>query len=99
MKVVIYGPLSARNHLGEMVGFAPDQLVEVDDDDEKAVAWARGWASTPHGELVEDAKAKEPEPSEPSLADLREQADAKGLPTYGTKAQLQERLAQADKGK
>jgi hypothetical protein len=65
VKVIIHGPISARDHKGQMVGWAPDQEVEVDDNDEAAVAWAKGWADTPHGTLVEDAKTKtrEPEPA------------------------------------
>jgi hypothetical protein len=102
VKIVIHGPLAGYGPDGNIASWGPDQEVDLDDNNPKAVAWGKAWLSfkQPDGaasaDLVEDAKA---EPSEPSLADLREQADAKGLPTYGTKAQLQERLAEADKGK
>jgi hypothetical protein len=80
VKVIIHGPLSARDHLGQMVGFAPDQEVEVDDNDPVAVAWAKGWADTPHGTLVDaPKKVREPEPKqtrepEPPKEPVREPA-------------------------
>lgn len=110
--------VGGRNWRGEMVGF--NGPLEVDDGDEAAVAWARGWLNQ-GATLVEDvktAKAKaesesppepplEPEPpvipavepagltepAEPTLAELRAEADRLDLPTYGTKAQLAERIA------
>jgi hypothetical protein len=71
VKITIHGPLSGRDWNGQMVGWAPDTLIEVDDRDEKAVAWAKGWAATPHATLVEDVKAKaEKEPAkEPAKAE------------------------------
>jgi hypothetical protein len=72
VKVVIHGPISARDHLGQMVGYGPDQQVEVDDSDEKAVAWAKGWADTPFGTLVEDVAAKEPAKPEPPKQTTRQ---------------------------
>jgi hypothetical protein len=78
---------------GHIVGWAPGAVVEIDDSNEKAVAWARAWLDT-GAELVEDAQAAPP--PEPSLADLKAQAEALNLPTYGTKAQLQERIADAN---
>ncbi len=65
MKIIIHGPLSGRDHAGQMVGWAPDTEVEVDDGDSKAVAWAKGWADTPHATLVEDVAAKAPAKPEP----------------------------------
>lgn len=76
MKIIIHGPISARDHLGQMVGFAPDQVVEVDDNDEAAVAWAKGWADTPHGTLVEDTKKTrqaEPAREQPRVESAKDQ--------------------------
>jgi SAP domain-containing new25 len=44
------------------------------------------------GTTVQEAEI---DPDEVTLAELKEQAEAKGLPTYGTKAQLAERIAEA----
>jgi hypothetical protein len=102
VKIVIHGPLAGYGPDGNIASWGPNQQVDLDDSDAKQVAWGKAWLSfkQPDGaasaDLVEDMKV---EPSEPTLAGLREQADAKGLPTYGTKAQLQERLTEADKGK
>jgi SAP domain len=93
VKIIMPG-LAGPDWDGHIVGWAPGHVTEIPDDNKKAVAWARGWLAM-GAELVEDVAVKEPEPSEPSLADLRAQAEARGLPTYGSKAQLQERLAAA----
>ena len=37
----------------------------------------------------------EPEPEELTLKELQEQAEQLGLPTYGTKAQIAQRIAEA----
>jgi hypothetical protein len=67
VKIIIHGPLSGRDHTGQMVGWAPDSEVTVDDNDPVAVAWAKGWADTPHATLVTDVAAKpEPPAKEPA---------------------------------
>ena len=66
MKIVIHGPLAGYGPdgpAGEMQSWGPDSLVELDDGDEKAVAWGRGWLDTPHATLVEDVKTKKAEPA------------------------------------
>jgi hypothetical protein len=93
VKILMPG-LAGPDWDGHIVGWAPGHVTEIPDDNEKAVAWARGWLQM-GAELVEDVAPAEP--PEPSLAELRAQAEARGLPTYGSKAQLQERLATADK--
>jgi hypothetical protein len=63
VKIIIHGPLAGAGWAGgpALESWGPDQAVEVDDRNEKAVAWARGWAATPHATLVEDVAAPEPE--------------------------------------
>jgi len=64
VKIRIAGPLAGPGPHGQIESWGPGQVVEVDDDDEAAVAWAKGWAKGPYGELIEidkpapDAKAK-----------------------------------------
>jgi len=62
VKIIIHGPLAGPGPHGgpALMSWGPDQEVEIDDKDAVAVAWARGWVETPHGELVEDVKEKEP---------------------------------------
>jgi hypothetical protein len=62
VKIIIHGPLAGPGWDGSpaLQSWGPDELVEVDDRNARAVAWARGWLDTPYAELVEDAKeAKE----------------------------------------
>ncbi len=58
MKIVIHGPLAGPWWDGSpaLHSWGPDETVEVDDKNAKAVAWAQGWAATPHATLVEDVK-------------------------------------------
>jgi hypothetical protein len=93
VKIVMHGPLAGPDWHGNIRSFAPDETLEVDDSDEKAVAWCKGWVAM-GATLVEDVAA--PAPAEPSLAELKAQAEALDLPTYGTKAQLQERIDDAN---
>jgi hypothetical protein len=62
VKIIVHGPLAGPGWDGSpaLKSWGPDEVVEVSDKDEKAVAWARGWAATPHATLVEDVKEKEP---------------------------------------
>lgn len=57
MRIIIHGPAAGPDHEGMIQSWAPDQPVDVDDADKKAVAWARYLASTPLATLVEDAPA------------------------------------------
>ena len=56
---------------GHIVGWAPGAPIEIDDSNEKAVAWARAWLGT-GATLVEEVEAKpkaEPvKPAEPKKA-------------------------------
>ena len=47
---------------GNIVSWAPNAEVDIDDHNEKAVAWARGWVDA-GAELVEDVAR--PKPSAP----------------------------------
>jgi hypothetical protein len=94
VKINVHGPLAGTGWDGMIHSWSG--LVEVDDTNPKAVAWARYTVGSGAADLVEDAKTPEPTPPEPTLTDLRAQAEAKGLATYGSKAQLQERLAAAE---
>jgi hypothetical protein len=92
MRVQLVGPNSGYTPSGYQ-SWAADEVVEVDDGDQAAVDWYRAHCAGGGGVILEEEKPPAlPEPPEPTLADLRAQAEAQGLPTYGTKAQLQERL-------
>lgn len=116
MRISIPGPQAGYDWDGHIVSFAPGSVVEVDDGNEKAVAWAKSWlgmgatlveddakpaASTPSvvpaPSVPEPTPVAEPvepaEPAGPSLAELRAEAERLDLPTYGSKAQLTERIA------
>jgi hypothetical protein len=69
VKIIIHGPLAGPGWDGSpaLQSWGPDQLVEVDDRNAKAVAWARGWVDTPYAELVEDVKEKEPKAPAPPV--------------------------------
>ena len=58
MKIMVYGPRVGYGPDGMLHSWADDQ-VEVDDGDEKAVAWARMFVNTGAAKLVQDA-AKAP---------------------------------------
>jgi hypothetical protein len=55
MKIIVHGPAAGPGPDGMITSWGPDQPVEVDDGDKKAVAWARYFVSTPLATLVEDA--------------------------------------------
>ena len=78
MKIIIHGPLSGPGWDGSpaLKSWGPDEEVVIDDKDAKAVAWARGWAGTPHATLVEDVKEKEP-PKETKAPALAAKTEAK----------------------
>jgi hypothetical protein len=79
VKIVIHGPLAGPGWDGSpaLKSWGPNEVVEVSDKDAKAVAWARGWAGTPHATLVEDVKEKEPpkETKAPAAAKAEAKAD------------------------
>ena len=54
MKIIIHGPAAGPGPSGMIESWAPDQPVDVDDSDKKAVAWARYFVSTGLATLVED---------------------------------------------
>ena len=55
MKIIIHGPAAGPGPSGMIESWAPDQTVDVDDGDKKAVAWARYFISTGLATLIEDA--------------------------------------------
>ncbi len=59
MKVIVHGPRAGYGPGGMIDSWAPDQPVEVDDGDKKAVAWARLFVATGAATLVEDVAVKE----------------------------------------
>jgi len=69
VKIVMHGPMAGPDWNGQIASWGPDTLVEVDDSDEKAVAWCKGWVAM-GADLVEDvAKPKaEPVKAEPKKA-------------------------------
>jgi hypothetical protein len=66
MKIVIHGPASGLDWHGMVSSWAPDQPVDIDDADRKAVAWARVRIGTGLATLVEDVKRAEPRPAKPA---------------------------------
>lgn len=69
MKIIIHGPLAGKGWDGSaaLKSWGPDQLVEVDDRNPKAVAWARGWLGTRYATLVEDVAGVKEKPKLPRL--------------------------------
>jgi hypothetical protein len=61
MKVQVTSPGSGYGPHG-MVSWAPDAVLDIDDGDEKAVAFYRGWIEAGRATLVEDAKPAKVEP-------------------------------------
>jgi hypothetical protein len=59
MKITVHGPRAGYGPGGMIDSWAPDQEVEVDDSDKKAVAWARMFVATGAADLVEDVPVKE----------------------------------------
>ena len=59
MKIIVHGPRAGYGPGGMIDSWAPDQPVEVDDGDKKAVAWARLFVATGAATLVEDVAVKE----------------------------------------
>jgi hypothetical protein len=77
VKIIIHGPLAGPGWDGSpaLRSWGPDEVVEVSDKDAKAVAWAKGWAATPHATLVEDVKEKETKAPAPAAAKAEAKAD------------------------
>ncbi len=94
VKIRMPGPAAGYGWQRTIESWAPGQVVELPDDNEQAVTWGRAWLGM-GAELVTDAPP--PPPPEPTLADLRAEAEAKGLPTYGTKADLSERIGRTSR--
>jgi hypothetical protein len=59
VKIIVHGPVAGAIWDGTIESFMPDQPLEIDDGNAKAVAWARGFVSAGLATLVEDVKAKE----------------------------------------
>ncbi len=96
MRVKVVGPTSGYGPHGYR-SWAADEIVEVDDTDQVAVDYYRGAVAAGGATLLEDVKPKQPaDQPEPTLQELRSQAAARGLATYGTKEQLTKRLSEAD---
>lgn len=90
---------------GEVVDLPEDPPADFSSDDGDTVRrnrWRRHLQSmdaSRRWKRVDDATGAEvadPDPLERSLAELRAEAEERGLPTSGTKAQLRARLARAD---
>jgi hypothetical protein len=67
VKIIVHGPAAGPGPNGLIESWAPDQEVEVDDGDKKAVAWARAFAATPMATLAEDAAVRPPRPARPPV--------------------------------
>lgn len=94
MKVIAHGPYSGTWPNGTIFSPMPDQYMEVDDADTERVAFLRGLVPGGLVTILEDAPVEPP--AELTVADLRARAEALGLPTYGSKAALAERIAKAE---
>lgn len=62
MKVIVHGPAAGYGPKGTIDSWVPNELVEIDDGDETAVAWARLRLETGMCELVEDVAKKPAHP-------------------------------------
>lgn len=84
MKITVHGPRAGTGPDGMITSWAPDQAVEVDDGDKRAVAWARMFVDTGAATLVEDVPVKETKAPAPAPAPARaepvKQAPAPGRP-------------------
>jgi len=84
MKVLVHGPLAGYGPDGTIHSWAPDTVVEIDDDNEKAVTWGHGVVSSCTDgtfELVEDVAPKKTAPSKKEVPDgsaKRERSDSAG---------------------
>lgn len=67
MKIQMPGPIAGPGWSGAIESWAPNQVVDVDDANAKAVAWARGWLEM-GAVLVEDVAkpAKPPASTQPA---------------------------------
>jgi hypothetical protein len=58
MQVKVFGPMAGPGPRGAIVSWAPNQVVDVDDGDEDAVAFYRGFVEAGVAEVIEEpAKA------------------------------------------
>jgi hypothetical protein len=55
VKIIVHGPAAGPGPDGMVSSWAPDQPVDVDDGDKKAVTWAQGFVKSGLATLVEDA--------------------------------------------
>jgi hypothetical protein len=58
VKIIVHGPVAGAGPGGGIESWVPDQPVDINDGDKKAVAWARQRIAAGIATLVEDA----PEP-------------------------------------
>jgi hypothetical protein len=68
MKITVHGPAAGPGPSGLVESWAPDQPVEVDDGDRKAVAWARSFIASGLATLVEDVQTAAPARQEKAAA-------------------------------
>jgi hypothetical protein len=82
MKVMVHGPLAGYGPDGTIHSWAPDTVVEIDDNNEKAVTWGHGVVSSCTDgtfELVEDVAPKKTAKKEvPDGSAKRERSDSAG---------------------
>jgi len=57
MQVKVFGPMAGPGPRGDIVSWAPNQVVDVDDADKDAVGFYRGLIKAGIAELLEEAKA------------------------------------------
>jgi hypothetical protein len=70
MRIIVHGPAAGAGPSGLTESWAPDQPVDVDDGDKKAVAWARMFIGSGLATLVEDVAVKEPPKESPKAPAL-----------------------------
>lgn len=68
MKVKVFGSGAGYGPDGVMTSWAPNQIVEVDDRDKKAVAFYRRWVDIGSAELIEEPTSK-PAPAPDTLTE------------------------------
>jgi hypothetical protein len=57
MQVKVFGPMAGPGPHGDIVSWAPNAIVDVDDGDEDAVAFYRGFVKAGIAEVLEEPKS------------------------------------------
>jgi len=65
MQVKVFGPMAGPGPTGDIVSWAPNAVVDVDDGDKTAVAFYRGFVKAGIAEVIEEPAKPSPATSPP----------------------------------